>query len=133
MVVESHAGVELDRCCSCGGLWFDRGELARVLKRVRYRTGFRADRTARQPLTVVSSPQCPKCNASSLGPGQMWSLNAIRCRKCDGFLFPAASLQDLAERPLRPEPSTIHDTIVWGPFYALIARVARMVTRGLPG
>jgi hypothetical protein len=33
LVTISYQGVELDKCSECGGLWFDTGELDRVLEK----------------------------------------------------------------------------------------------------
>lgn len=66
--------VELDACPSCGGLWFDRGELARA--------------SPQPPAGVVSGTKsaltCPRCRVELfdelLGPAETPAQTCFRCK-----------------------------------------------------
>jgi Zn-finger nucleic acid-binding protein len=73
------ADVTIDTCPSCGGVWFDRGELERLMGS--------AGAELRMPDTARRSPRrCPKCS------GVMYAFYYPRtfvsvdmCRKCPGI------------------------------------------------
>ena len=66
--------VELDTCASCGGFWFDRGELSRA--------------SPQAPAQVVSGTQsalqCPRCKVALydelLGPAETPAQGCFRCK-----------------------------------------------------
>lgn len=132
MKAERHAGVELDRCAECGALWFDKGELKRVLRRVTYRTGFRPERDSKPLRATHPAPGCPKCDAESLEDGLMWSLPATRCSRCSGFLFPPESLQSLSDKGSPSTGGAVEDTVTFGPLLAALSAIVRAIERRLP-
>lgn len=78
--------VELDRCHTCGGVWFDAGELSDA-----------SGKTV-SPSQVKSSRSCPACGASMQqarladGPEVEW------CPSCRGTFLEAADLESLAKK-----------------------------------
>ena len=128
---ESHAGVMLDRCDNCGALWFDKGELQRVLKRVTYRSGLPASSDI-EPVLHQEGGTCPRCSDSVLRHSQVASVDATICGGCHGFLLPALSLRSLAERPGPADAGVALDTMAFGPLYGLLSAVVRALDRAVP-
>lgn len=76
-------GLELDRCGSCAGLWFDHGELEAYRASHPARDGvahaWKPDSDAsEQPLT------CPRCRTPSLLRGRALGQLAAQCTSCLG-------------------------------------------------
>lgn len=87
------AGIVLDECTSCGGLWFDRDELER------YRTQL-ASRTDRKASGLVlhedvAKKPCPRCRVLTLRSGSTGRLDAYHCTNCRGFFLSAATVTSL--------------------------------------
>ena len=90
-----HVGEHLDECVSCGGVWFDEGELtayahAKVQGRLRegalrhFFHGFPGD------------PQrCPACKAPALRDGHTEDHALRGCDACGGFFLPPQTLESL--------------------------------------
>ncbi len=80
-----HQDVVVD-ACDCGGMWFDRGELA----------AWRAAHATVQ--TVVAKPRtgpacrCPHCAGPSLGPVWLDRVSAASCSSCQGYWLPGTSV-----------------------------------------
>ncbi len=84
--------VELDRCGGCGGLWFDWGELERVVGRP----------LAPEPLDGVTSRRCAFCGitlAPAVLPG---GVPVETCTACRGIYLDAGELRELGGS--EPEP-----------------------------
>jgi len=90
-----HAGEHLDQCASCGGVWFDAGELrayaaAKVVGHLRegilrhYFEGFPGDPS-----------KCPACDAPAMRGGTTEGHAISGCDACGGFFLPSETLESL--------------------------------------
>ena len=89
---ERHANVEVDRCPTCTGLWFDRDELGA------YVAGkHEASLQGRElPRVTGSTPvRCPRCLTDTLYPCRVPKLSARHCRDCGGTAVLLSPLSDL--------------------------------------
>lgn len=95
---KSLAGLELDVCEGCTGIWFDAGELTRY----RESKSFGALRLGSEQakFTPCGSPKiCPKCDTSTMSSGTLGTVrNAAHCTTCHGFF--AFDVNRLAVRQL---------------------------------
>lgn len=98
--LRSLSGAKVDRCLSCQGLWFDKGEdanlmtpeVARVLD-----TG-RTERSVRN--NAKSGCECPRCQVpmkSQPFKGQP-HIQFDACGKCGGAYFDAGEFRDASHR-----------------------------------
>lgn len=96
--------VTVDRCHSCGAMWFDAAELRRVL----------ADSGAVDRLDVggnpdapqgyaVGTPRCPRDQTplAEVPDNAQAHIHVDLCRTCRGVLLDAGELRDLSEFTLR--------------------------------
>ncbi len=79
--VEKSKNIELDRCPTCKGIWFDDKELQGIL-------GPRAEKNLAVPASarLVEDIQCPRCRTGLyefVYPGTMTMVDA--CKTCNGF------------------------------------------------
>ncbi len=105
-------GKRIDRCVSCGAVWFDSGEIREL-------TEGRFPETAESPAGVDAPPpgregasermasawkeaaalSCPRCSRRvSVIDFQLTGVPVFRCGECGGFLAPRASVGALARR-----------------------------------
>ena len=87
---EPAAGIRVDRCARCGGIWFDLGELGV------YR-GSRAWVGKALPAFRVSpkeeSKRCPRCESKTLRAGSIGGGQSFcRCEECKGAFVPRQTL-----------------------------------------
>lgn len=94
MKAESHHGVIVDRCPSCGDLWFDATELNRDLAALSQRASHPAWEE-KIPIEGFSARSCPRCPRQELRAAGWGTLALERCPKCHGFLFDAGELEAL--------------------------------------
>jgi len=95
-----YEGLEVDRCGSCRGLWFDAGEveaLAETQAAVALDVG---DARTGKRLNAVDDYRCPRCGGSMarrVDPQQrhIWYES---CTGCDGSFFDAGEFRDLAQQ-----------------------------------
>lgn len=83
---ESHCGILVDCCTTCGGVWFDAGELA--VYRTRSMPESQEPSSQWEPTKEDSESarqRCPRCNTQSLLLGTAHGLNARRCAGCRGI------------------------------------------------
>jgi len=107
------AGVELDGCPKCGGVWFDASELGavvtpRALKELfasaRDKPGrckgcsARLERVAECPKCHAPSPACPECGHAPLSVGVARGVELDVCLPCGGIWLDGGELQTLAGR-----------------------------------
>ena len=92
MLVETHAGVDVDRCPFCDALWFDATELDRHLQSNPTITAHPAwERTI--PNQGISGWSCPRCKSQELESAGWSTLVLDRCPSCHGIFLDAAELK----------------------------------------
>lgn len=88
--------VEVSRCSSCGGIWFDWGELAKVIGRT----------LEPEPLNGYTERRCAYCRitmAPAVLPG---GIPVETCTACRGIYLDAGELTELGgSEPPPPRPS----------------------------
>ena len=92
----TYAGVDLDLCPECGGLWLDAGEIERIgkgsvveieeLKRSLLGNPFA------QPATSAAPESCPACSAA-LKEVVMGPVHVDFCRSCGGMWLDRGELE----------------------------------------
>ena len=88
-------GLDLDRCPSCDGMWFDFGELEAYRRRRREQGNPPSIEKAefrREPGNYVL--HCPRCLFPSLTLGNINSIELRRCLRCHGLFLPKPSWRD---------------------------------------
>lgn len=98
--LNTFSGAEVDRCLSCKGLWFDKGEdvalmtpeVARALDTVR------TDRSVRYDSKI--DPFCPRCQSlmKSIPFKGQPHIRYESCEKCGGAYFDAGEFRDASSR-----------------------------------
>ncbi|MFV8817721.1 MFS transporter [Haliea sp. E17] len=102
MEMTSYDGVEIDRCASCSGLWFDPGELEKLRSReaaAELDTGAR--RTGKRH-DSINRYNCPRCGGKmmqmlNVDSGQVWYES---CVSCHGSYLDAGELTALNREDL---------------------------------
>jgi Zn-finger nucleic acid-binding protein len=96
MATEEHAGVVLDRCTGCGGMWFDATELDRLLSEA-LPDGDPPDE-ADIPDRGLSGRRCPRCDLALRTAG--WTDAVLdRCATCRGLFVGERELGVVAQMP----------------------------------
>jgi len=94
-----YEGIEVDRCSSCGGIWFDAGE-AEVLRHSKAAavidTGSAAEGKA---FNMIDQYRCPRCGGAmerrvDSRQKHIWY---EACADCAGSFFDAGEFRDLAQ------------------------------------
>ena len=92
MIPFQECGLDLDRCPSCDGVWFDFGELE-AYRRRRLEHGnppsVEKAEFRREPGNYVL--HCPRCLFPSLTLGNINSIELRRCMRCRGLFLPKQS------------------------------------------
>jgi Zn-finger nucleic acid-binding protein len=97
MVKVNFAGVEVDRCTDCQGLFFDELEKEQ-LQKMRGAEGIDVgDAKLGREFNKVDRIQCPRCGSRmirmvALGQPHIWFEH---CTVCDGSFFDAGEFRDL--------------------------------------
>lgn len=99
MAPVTYEGVEVDRCGSCHGLWFDAGEAAALAGKQAALAIDVGDASTGKVLNTVDDYRCPRCGgmmARRVDPQQrhIWYES---CTGCDGSFFDAGEFRDLAQ------------------------------------
>lgn len=92
------SGIQVDRCSSCFGLWFDSGEVERLTNRKAAEAIDIGDPALGDLLNVYDRYDCPHCRAPMIrmvDPKQphIWF---EKCGSCFGSFFDAGEFRDLA-------------------------------------
>jgi Zn-finger nucleic acid-binding protein len=105
MHAQNNEAVQIDVCCQCGGTWFDRGELSKVL-------GTDAEReNIPQHTTSSTKYPCPRCSVGLCTESYRGAptLRIDFCVRCQGIFLDADELPKVKEvasqppRPIEPE------------------------------
>lgn len=99
MQTVNYEGVEVDRCGSCQGLWFDAGEVEALADKQAAVAIDVGDARTGKRLNAVEDYRCPRCGdamARRVDPRQrhIWYET---CTGCDGSFFDAGEFRDLAQ------------------------------------
>ena len=88
--------VRIDVCGSCGGSWFDRGELAQTVKDRRI-----ADRLTEDPIRGTMSPiACPRCGGR-MRVRREWDVEVDVCISCGGVWLDHGELEELESQAVQ--------------------------------
>ncbi len=95
-------GFTIDLCTSCGAMWFDVGEVERVLK-MKYKAATDIDKgtagAEAHPLAPARTLLCPR-DGEKLRPRifpDQSHITVDECRFCHGMLMDAGELKDAAD------------------------------------
>lgn len=100
MIVLELAGVEVDYCADCGGIWLDAGELELLLGNAQ-NTGQLLDSFKIDSHSTEKPRKCPICLKKMqkivVGPSTP-PLLIDKCKRGDGLWFDKGELQDILDR-----------------------------------
>ncbi len=108
MAEKSHAGLKLDHCAQCSGIWFDHSELESYLNKMR------TSGEEGLPVQLPGSPglpghatACPRCRALKLIRRDIQDLEIQQCFACGGVFLERSAVSQILirERPLAPQES----------------------------
>lgn len=103
-------GINLDRCDSCGALWFDRAELQAFLTK---HPGWKSDRALSdrdlQHAVRGSERKCPRCQQFALTLGDYRGTGFRKCAACGGVLLDKKNLNHLLSGKAASGSSTDSD------------------------
>jgi PAT family beta-lactamase induction signal transducer AmpG len=91
-------GVEIDRCSSCHGLWFDSGEIEKLRGRELAAAVESGDTVGGRAHDEIRRYRCPRCGgrmAATIDPGPQ-HVRYEECESCGGSYFDAGEFADLA-------------------------------------
>ena len=83
----TESGVELDYCTDCGGIWFDKGELQKVIDE-RIELTFDTVRSSETPMTMdYKTALCPVCGQvlSKIPDTKAVGIILDQCPSCKGL------------------------------------------------
>jgi PAT family beta-lactamase induction signal transducer AmpG len=95
-------GIEVDRCVTCSGIWFDDGEVE-LLRNKRAAAAIDiGDAKRGAELNAVDSYRCPRCGdaMARVVDARQRHIWYETCRGCDGSFFDAGEFLDLAQLTL---------------------------------
>ena len=133
MTADTREGITIDRCPSCGGLWFDAQELDRCLLAL-YAEGSPPPE-ARIPERGAGTRRCPRCDRFMKTAG--WTgLVLDRCPDCRGLFVEASEIMQMERAQPPMEASSIerrlHELMVSAGWALLYAKpVALLIVRFL--
>jgi len=90
--------IVVDRCTSCKGLWFDRGEMQAAIHEAKIQSSSRFPAATPQREQLGPCGPCPRCGAtmevieSQAAP----EVEYDRCSSCDGIWFDAGEAEQFA-------------------------------------
>ena len=115
---EEHHGVALDRCASCGGIWFDADELRAVLKRpvsTQLVTG--APDGAKD---IENAPyRCPRCIAPILSGRSSHGVQIHACDECKGIFVSSKAFLKIVDCASYGAKEVGLDLLIMGPDIAV--------------
>jgi Zn-finger nucleic acid-binding protein len=109
-------GLEVDLCPKCGGLWLDRGEIARAAKlpekELAHLRNLLTGQPGPPPIPTESIAPCPVC-PGSLAEVLLGAVHVDYCGKCQGIFLDRGELDDAVaavrarDRNTKPEEIVI--------------------------
>ncbi|HZL18398.1 MAG TPA: zf-TFIIB domain-containing protein [Polyangia bacterium] len=109
-------GLEVDLCPKCGGLWLDRGEIARAAKlpekALAHLRSLLTGQPGPPPVPTESIAPCPVC-PGSLSEVMLGAVHVDYCGKCQGIFLDRGELEDAVaavrarDRNTKPEEIVI--------------------------
>jgi len=109
------AGLEVDLCPKCGGLWLDRGEINRAAKLPpaeldRLRTLLTGS-AGPPPIPTENKAPCPSCDGR-LAEVMLGAVRVDYCDKCHGIFLDRGELEDaVAAARVSSRDTSSHDVI----------------------
>jgi uncharacterized protein len=89
-------GLEVDLCPRCGGLWLDRGEIARAAKlpaqELAHLRSLLTGQPGPPPIPTESVAPCPVC-PGSLAEVMLGNVHVDYCNKCQGIFLDRGELE----------------------------------------
>jgi uncharacterized protein len=89
-------GLEVDLCPGCGGLWLDRGEIARTAKlpaqELAHLRSLLTGQPGPPPIPTESVAPCPVC-PGSLAEVMLGNVHVDYCNKCQGIFLDRGELE----------------------------------------
>jgi Zn-finger nucleic acid-binding protein len=89
-------GLEVDLCPKCGGLWLDRGEIARAAKlpdkELAHLRNLLTGQSGPPPIPTDSIAPCPVC-PGNLAEVLLGSVHVDYCGKCQGIFLDRGELE----------------------------------------
>lgn len=103
------AGVHLDVCRQCNGLWFDAGEISRAIKSIKGKPSYLAHKDFKgTPKKHARNRPCPCCSKYTFHhPMAQISYNSIEldfCETCRGFWLDSGELMMILQRFGKTKP-----------------------------
>ena len=86
-------GIQVDICVACGGIWFDRDELAIYRSKLAFRTP--EQKTEFVAAAAQKNKPCPRCRVLTLRYGSLESLRLFQCSNCEGIFMTRAVVTGL--------------------------------------
>lgn len=90
----------VDRCLSCGGIWFDEGEMTDAIRRMKLRElpTLPQGRASKLSTSEPVGP-CPRCGASmkTRTSRAVPDVEYDRCRRCHGVWFDAGEAEQFGD------------------------------------
>ncbi len=102
MELVTYAGVAVDRCTHCGGIWFDAREKERLLTADGAESIDTGNRRIASELDQLRAIECPRCNARMLRmtDARKPDVKFEQCAGCGGSFLDAGELALLKKETL---------------------------------
>jgi Zn-finger nucleic acid-binding protein len=101
MELVSHEGTDVDRCVSCGGVWFDALEDEKLLSRsAAIDTGDKEAGAKYNPVDRIKCPVCPNSSLLRMVDSRQPHIGFESCPTCYGRFFDAGEFRDFADYSL---------------------------------
>lgn len=98
MLTFEHAGLEIDSCPECFGLWLDREELKELLQRPELTQRLAEDNSPQpSPAARSSSRLCPRCH-QELSESTLGEIFVDVCMRCRGIWLDQGELTRAVEQ-----------------------------------
>jgi Zn-finger nucleic acid-binding protein len=99
METVAHAGIEVERCPDCGGLWLDMGEREQLKTAPGAEALDTGDTTIGQRMNMMGRIRCPVCGAHMIRmvDNQQPHIWYESCPACYGVFFDAGEFKDYVE------------------------------------